>query len=136
MGLTITVNEFDSFDIGYFGFGNFRFELAKTFNPRLEVLYRRWVFGHIPYMQQEPLTNEEFEEMKKIAGDLIIFLAHPDTEGGFSPSESRRIYKCIENLTMDFEIETYHGQKCFNVLEKLKSMFYHSWKHRRRVIFS
>lgn len=136
MGLTISVNEFDSFDIGYMRFGYFRFALAKAFNPGLEELYRRWVFGHIPYMKEEPLSNEEFEEMENIAGDLMIFLAHSDSHGIFTPSESGKIYKCIENLTMDFEIEEYHCQEKFNVLEKLKSMFYHSWKNRHRVIFS
>lgn len=30
MGLTITVNNYDSFDIGYFGFMNFRLELAES----------------------------------------------------------------------------------------------------------
>lgn len=136
MGLTISVNHFDSFDIGYMSFGSFRFALAEAYNPRLEELYRRWVFGHVRFMNEIPLTDEEFEEMKDIAGDLMIFLAHKDTEGFFTPSESRKIYKCIEKLTMDFEIETYHYQEKFNVLERLKSMFYHSWKNRRRVIFS
>ena len=41
MGLTITVNKFDSFDIGYLGFMNFRLELAETKNKRLGELYRR-----------------------------------------------------------------------------------------------
>lgn len=136
MGLTISVNEFDCFDIGYMSFGYFRFALAKAYNPRLEELYRRWVFGYIPYMKEEPLSNEEFEEMENIAGDLMIFLAHNDCDGVLTPSESRKIYKCIENLTMDYEIEQYHCQEKFNVLERLKSMFYHSWKSRRRVIFS
>lgn len=129
MGLTISVNGFDSFDIGYRRFNCFRMELAEKYNPRLKDLYFRWNIAN-------PLTNEEFEEMKNIAGDLMIFLAHSDSHGIFTPSESRKIYKCIENLTMDFEIEEYHCQEKFNVLEKLKSMFYHSWKNRRRVIFS
>lgn len=38
---------------------------------------------------------------------------------------------------MDYEINPkYHGQGSFNVLDRLKKMFYHSWKNRRRVIFS
>ena len=135
MGLTIRVNDFDEFDIGYMGFSSFRMDLAEKYNPRLKDLYFRWIFGRCPNIAN-PLTNEEFEEMKNIAGDLMIFLAHSDCGGIFTPSESRKIYKCIENLTMDFEIEEYHCQEKFNVLEKLKSMFYHSWKNRRRIIFS
>jgi hypothetical protein len=136
MGLTITVNDFDSFDIGYMGFGNFRIDLAEAYNEKLGDYYKRWVFSSIPYMDVEKLSNKEFNEMLEIAGDLMIFLAHKDTEGSFTPSESRKIYKCIENLKMDYEINpTYHGQGSFNVLERLKSMFYYSWKNRRRLIF-
>lgn len=137
MGLTITVNKFDSFDIGYMGFMNFRLELAKTYNKRLGKLYRRWAFGWLDYTKEEPLTDTEFEEMKKIGGDLLIFLCCKDTEGVFLPSESRKIFLQIKDLKMDYEIsKTYHWQGAFNTLERLKSMFYHSWKHRRRVIFS
>ena len=137
MGLTITVNNYDSFDIGYFGFMNFRLELAEKYNKRLGELYRRWAFGSIPYMKEEPLTDKEFEEFKNIAGDLLIFLAHPDTEGSFTPSESRKIFLKIIDLKMDYRIsESYHGQGDFNVFERLKEMFYHSWKNRRKVIFS
>lgn len=138
MGLTITVNNFDSFDIGYIGFVNFRFELAETYNKKLGELYKRWIFGSIPYMwEYQKLSDAEFQEMKNIAGDLMIFLAHKDTEGIFTPSDSRKIYKCIENLKIDYEINPeYHGQGSFNVLERLKDMFYYSWKYRRRVIFS
>lgn len=137
MGLTITVNKFDSFDIGYFGFMKFRLKLAETYNKRLGELYRRWAFGWLDYTKEEPLTDIEFEEMKEIGGDLLIFLTHKDTEGIFLPSESRKIYLQIRDLKMDYEIsEKYHGQGAFNILERLKSMFCHSWKHRRRVIFS
>lgn len=137
MGLRITVNDYDSFDIGYIGFGVFRLILAETFNKRLGILYRRWVFGGLYYRQEKPLSDKEFEEFKSLAGDLLIFLAHPDNEGYFTPSESRKIYKSIENLKMDFQAnEKYHGQGNFNVLERLKKMFYYSWKNRRRVIFS
>lgn len=137
MGLTITVNKFDNFDIGYFGFMNFRLQLAETYNKRLGTLYRRWAFGWLDYTKEEPLTDVEFEEMKELAGDLMIFLAHKDTEGIFTPSQSRKIYLKIKDLKMNFEIsEKYHGQQAFNVLHRLKSMFYHSWKNRRRVIFS
>lgn len=137
MGLTITVNRFDSFDIGYFGFMNFRLQLAETYNKRLGALYCRWAFGWLDYTKEEPLTDAEFEEMKELAEDLMIFLAHKDTEGIFTPSESRKIFLKIKDLKMDYTIdEKYHGQGAFNVLERLKSMFYHSWKHRRRVIFS
>lgn len=136
MGLTITVNKFDSFDIGYFSFMNFRLELAETYNKRLGELYRRWAFGWLDYTKEEPLTNAEFEEMKEIGGDLLIFLTHKDTEGVFLPSESRKIYLRIRDLKMDYEVEYYGGQEAFNVLERLKSMFCHSWKRRRRVIFS
>ena len=137
MGLTITVNNFDSFDIGYFGFMNFRLELAETYNKRLGELYRRWAFGWLDYTKKEPLTDIDFEEMKELGGDLLIFLMHKDTEGIFLPSESRKIYLQIKDLKMDYEInEKYHGQESFNVLERLKDMFHHSWKHRRRVIFS
>lgn len=136
MGLTITVNNFDSFDIGYMGFGNFRMDLAETYNKKLGDYYRRWIFSSIPFMNEKKLTDKEFQEMVKIAGDLMIFLAHKDTEGSFTPSESRKIYKCIEDLKMDYEINSeYHGQGSFNVLERLKNMFYHSWKNRRKVIF-
>lgn len=137
MGLTITVNDYDSFDIGYIGFGVFRLTLAETFNKRLGILYRRWIFGNISYREKKPLSKKEFEEFKSLAGDLFIFLAHPDNEGSFTPSESRKIYKSIENLKMDFQAnEKYHVQGNFNVLERLKKMFYYSWKNRRRVIFS
>ena len=137
MGLTISVNNYDSFDIGYFGFMNFRLELAETYNKKLSELYRRWVFGSIPYMDEKPLSKKEFEEFKSLAGDLLIFLAHSDTEGSFTPSESRKIYKSIEKLEMDYKIdEKYHNQGDFNVLERLKKIFYYSWKNRRRVIFS
>lgn len=136
MGLTITVNKFDSFDIGYFGFMNFRLELAETYNKRLGELYRRWAFGWLDYTKEKPLTDTEFEEMKEIGGDLLIFLTHKDTEGIFLPSESRKIYLQIRDLKMDYEVEDYCGQDDFNILERLKDIFYHSWKHRRRVIFS
>lgn len=136
MGLTITVNKFDSFDIGYFGFMNFRLELAKTYNKRLGELYRRWAFGWLDYTKEEPLTNAEFEEMKEIGGDLLIFLTHKDTEGIFLPSESRKIYLQIRDLKIDYKVDDYCGQTSFNVLERLKSMFCHSWKRKRRVIFS
>lgn len=136
MGLTITVNNFDSFDIGYFGFMNFRLELAEAYNKRLGELYRRWALGWIDYTKEKPLTNAEFEEMQKLGGDLLIFLKHKDTEGIFLPSESRRIYLQIRDLKMNYEIKGYCGQESFNVLERLKSIFYHSWKHRRRVIFT
>lgn len=136
MGLTITVNKFDSFDIGYFSFTNFRLELAETYNKRLGELYRRWAFGWLDYTKEEPLTNAEFEEMKEIGGDLLIFLTHKDTEEVFLPSESRKIYLQIRDLKMDYEVEYYGGQDAFNVLERLKSMFCHSWKRKRRVIFS
>ena len=136
MGLTITVNKFDSFDIGYFSFMNFRLELAETYSKRLGELYRRWAFGWLDYTKEEPLTNAEFEEMKEIGGDLLIFLTHKDTEGVFLPSESRKIYLQIRDLKMDYEVEYYGGQEAFNVLERLKSMFCHSWKRKRRVIFS
>lgn len=136
MGLTITVNKFDSFDIGYFSFTNFRLELAETYSKRLGELYRRWAFGWLDYTKEEPLTNAEFEEMKEIGGDLLIFLTHKDTEGVFLPSESRKIYLQIRDLKMDYEVEYYGGQDAFNVLERLKSMFCHSWKRKRRVIFS
>lgn len=136
MGLTITVNKFDSFDIGYFSFMNFRLELAETYNKRLGELYRRWAFGWLDYTKEEPLTDTEFEEMKEIGGDLLIFLTHKDTGGVFLPSESRKIYLQIKNLKMDCEVEYYGGQEAFNVLERLKSMFCHSWKRKRRVIFS
>lgn len=137
MGLTITVNKFDSFDIGYFGFMNFRLQLAETYNKRLGALYRRWAFGWLDYTKEEPLTDAEFEEMKEIGGDLLIFLTHKDTEGSFTPSESRKIYLQIKDLKMDYKIdEKYHGQGAFNVLERLKSMFCHSWRRKRKVIFS
>lgn len=137
MGLTITVNKFDSFDIGYFSFMNFRIELAETYNKRLGELYRSWVFGWLDYTKEEPLTDTEFEEMKKIGGDLLIFLCHEDGEGVFLPSESRKIFLQIKDLKMDYEIsKTYHGQGSFNTLERFKRMFYHSWKRKRRVIFS
>ena len=136
MGLTITVNNYDSFDIGYFGFMNFRLELAEIYNKRLGELYRRWAFGNMPYTEEEPLTNEEFKEFKKLGGDLLIFLTHPDTQGSFTPSESRKIYLKIKDLKRDYRIsKTYHGQGDFNVFERLKDMFYHSWKNRRKVIF-
>lgn len=137
MGLTITVNNYDSFDIGYFGFMNFRLRLAEKYNKKLGELYRRWAFGDIPYTEEEPLTDEEFKEFKKLGGDLLIFLAPPDSEGSFTPSESRKTYLKIKDLRMDYRIsETYHGQGDFNVFERLKDMFYHSWKNRRKVIFS
>ena len=135
MSLTIRVNDFDEFDIGYFNFMQFRLDLAEAYNEKLGEYYRRWAFGWMSYTE-EKLTDEEFNEMCKIAGDLMIFLTHKDTEGIFTPSESRKIYKCIENLKMDYEIDTgYHNQETFNVLDRLKDMLYHSWKHRRRIIF-
>ena len=137
MSLTIRVNDFDEFDIGYFYFMSFKLDLAKTYNDKLGEYYRRWAFGWLPYTEEEDLTDEEFNEMCRIAGDLMIFLTHKDTEGIFTPSESRKIYKCIENLKMDYEIDAgYHNQETFNVLNRLKNMFYHSWKHRRRIIFT
>lgn len=137
MGLTITVNDFDSFDIGYLDFINFRLELAEAYDIKLGEYYRRWAFGWLPYTEEENLSDVEFQEMSDIAGDLMIFLTHKDTEGIFTPSESRKIYKCIENLKIDYEInEGYHAQDSFNVLERLKAMFHYSWKNRRRVIFS
>lgn len=137
MGLTISVKNYDSFDIGYISFGIFRLELAKTYNKELGALYKRWIFGSIPYREEKPLSKKEFEEFKNLAGDFLIFLAHSDCEGSFTPSESRKIYKCIEKLEMDYKInERYHNQGDFNVLKRLKKMFYHSWKNRRRVIFS
>lgn len=136
MGLTITVNRFDSFDIGYFGFMNFRLQLAETYNKRLGELYRRWAFGGL-IIEEKPLTDAEFEEFMELGGDLLIFLMHKDTEGIFTPSESRKIFLKIKDLKMDYTIdEKYHGQGAFNVLERLKNMFYLSWKYRRRVIFS
>lgn len=137
MGLSITVNNYDSFDIGYISFMNFRLEVAEIYNVKLGEMYRRWVFGYLPYTPEKPLSDKEFEELKKLAGDLLIFLAHSDTEGNFTPSESRKIYLTIKDLKMDYRIsETYHGQGDFNVFERLKMMFYHSWKNRRKVIFS
>lgn len=137
MGLTIRVNNFDEFDIGYSGFMNFRLDLAKTYNSKLGELYKRWISSSLPYTKEEPLSDDEYKNMLELAGDLWIFLSHSDYEGSFTPSESRKIYKAIENLKMYFEINPeYHGQGSFNVLEKLKAMFYHSWKNRRRVIFS
>lgn len=137
MGLTITVNNYDSFDIGYIGFMNFRLELAEKYDKRLGELYRRYALGGIPYIKEEPLTDKEFEELKNVAGDLLIFLAHPDTEGSFTPSESRKIFLKIKDLKMDYRIsKSYHGQGDFNVFERLKMMFYHSWKNKRKVIFS
>lgn len=137
MGLTITVNNYDCFDIGYYSFMNFRLELAEKYNKRLGELYRRWAFGGLSYTKEEPLTDKEFEEFKNLGGDLLIFLAHPDTEGSFTPSESRKIYLKIKDLKMDYRISaTYHGQGDFDVFERLKQMFYYSWKNRRKVIFS
>ena len=75
MGLTITVNNYDSFDIGYFGFMNFRLELATKYNKRFGELYRRWAFGGLPYTKEKSLNNKEFEEFKNLGGDLLIFLA-------------------------------------------------------------
>lgn len=136
MGLTITVNKYDFFDIGYIGFMNFRLKLAETYNKRLGELYRRWAFGGL-IIEEKPLTDAEFEEFKELGGDLLIFLTHKDTEGIFTPSESRKVFLKIKDLKMDYTIdEKYHGQGAFNVLERLKNMFYHSWKRRRRVIFT
>lgn len=137
MGLTITVNDFDSFDIGYTSFMKFRLALAEAYNIKLGKYYRRWIFGDLSYTPEKPLSDEEYEEMLNIAGDFMIFLLHSDSEGKFMPSESRKIYKSIENLKMDFEINPeYHGQGAFNVLDRLKTMFFYSWKNKRRVIFS
>jgi len=137
MGLTITVNGFDSFDIGYIGFMKFRLALAGTYNVKLGEYYRRWIFGSLSYTPEKPLSDEEYQEMLNIAGDLIIFLSHSDSDGIFTPSESRKIYKSIENLKMDFEINPeYHGQGAFNVFDRFKAMFFYSWKNRRRVIFT
>lgn len=131
------INGYDSFDIGYIGFMKFRLKLAETYNKRLGELYRRWAFGWIEYTEEKPLTDAEFEEIKDLDGDLLIFLTHKDTEGIFTPSESRKIFLKIKDLKMDYTIdEKYHGQGAFNVLERLKNMFYHSWKRRRRVIFT
>lgn len=137
MGLTITVNNYDSFDIGYINFMNFRLELAKIYNVKLGEMYRRWAFGELPYTPEVSLSAKEFKEFKDIAGDLLIFLAHSDSEGSFTPSESRKIYLKIKDLEMDYRISaSYHGQGDFNVFERLKNMFYFSWKNRRKVIFS
>lgn len=73
MGLTITVNDYDCFDIGYITFGAFRFALASAVHPELEQLYKRWLFGGVPYMGYDKLTDEEFNTMLKIAGDAMIF---------------------------------------------------------------
>lgn len=136
MGLTITVNNYDSFDIGYFGFMNFRLELATKYNKRFGELYRRWAFSGLPYTKEKSLNDKEFEEFKNLGGDLLIFLAHSDTGGSFTPSESRKIYLKIKDLNMDYRISpTYHWQGDFNVFERLRNMFYFSWKNRRAVIF-
>lgn len=136
MGLTLTVNNFDTFDIGYITFTNFRIELANNYNSKLGELYRRWLFGHIPYFSEKPLVEMEYNEMVTLAGDLMILLAHSDTQGVILPKESRKLYKALEFFQMTYDISEYHCQTPFNLYERLKKMFYYSWKNRRRIIFS
>lgn len=137
MGLTIRVNDYDQFDISYSSFMQFRLQLAKEYNKRLGELYKRWIYSSTLYMTQSPLSEKEFEEFKSLAGGLLIFLAHSDCDGSFTPSESRKIYKCIEHLEMDYmKYGCVPNKANFNVFDRLKDMFYYSWKHRRRVIFS
>lgn len=129
MGLTIRVNNFDSFDIGYMGFMAFRYNLAIAVNERLGELYKKWVYLS--------LTDDELNEMIKLAGDLMIFFNHSDCEGSFTPSESRKLYIRLKDIKLDYSISTqYHNQGEFNVLERLKQMFYYSWHYRRKIIFS
>ena len=128
MGLTITVNNYDSFDIGYIGFMNFRLELAEIYNAKLGEMYRRWAFGNLPYTPEKPLSDKEFEDFKNIAADLLIFLAHLDTDGSFTLSDSRKVYLIIKDLIMVYRLsEIYHGQGYIHVSVRLKTLFYHSW---------
>ena len=136
MGLTISVYKHDSFDIGYFGFMGFRLEVAQARSEELFELYKRWAFGWLDYAPEKPLSDAEFERFKEIGGDLLIFLTHKDTDGSFTPAESRKIYHAIKNLKVDYEITEYHAQQSFNVLERLKDMFLCSFKKRRKVIFN
>lgn len=141
MGLSLTCgvysDDYISFDIGYIGFTNFRRVLAETINEELGKLYERWLFSSMPYMKKyKELSEYEFKKMKKLAGDLMILLAHSDCEGRIMPYESRKLYKILEDVKCDYTIDGYHGQKELNVLEELKKMLLYSWKKRRRIIFS
>lgn len=137
MGLTISVSGVDSFDIGYSAFMNFRSAIANAHNKRFGELYRRWVLSSFEYLDEPKLDDLEFNELCELGGDLMILLAHSDTDGNFLPNESRRLYFALKGIKLNFEIDPmYHGQGSFNVLERLREMFYQSWKKRRRVVFS
>ena len=142
MGLSLTCGiyskDYISFDIGYIGFTHFRIALAEAYNKELGELYKRWIFGSIPYMSEyKELSEEELARLNELSGDLGYLLVHSDTEGNLLPSESRKLYKALENVKCDYTTNKgYHGQEELNVLEELKKMFFYSWKKRRRIIFS
>lgn len=124
----------DSIDIGYIGFTQFRLGLAEAIDEELGSLYERWIKSASPWAKVEKLTKEEFERMKELAGDSFILLAHSDCDGMLTPKESRLLYKKIEDV--DFEwVMTSVRAKGTDFFKVLKDMLYYSWKNRKRISF-
>ena len=101
MGLTIKLKGYDTLNICYSSFSDFRLELAEAYNKRLGELYNRLTFSGLISQGRKPLSDSELKEFKKLAGDLLIFLCHSDCDGSFIPCESKKIYKSFEKLETD-----------------------------------
>lgn len=134
MGLSVYAKGMeDTYDCGYLTFGNFRIQLAKTYNEELGELYEKWI--------KESLSDEELKRINEIIPHgLAIFLTHSDCDGKLTPKECRLIYEDIKDLKMDMIGHNYGFNPkepipTYNMLERWKGMFQHCYKHRVNMYF-
>ncbi|EBF5204028.1 hypothetical protein FH000_10790 [Listeria monocytogenes] len=123
MGLDLVAKEQPvDFCIGYFGFNFMRENIAEKHNKDLGVLYKKC-------MKTGLLTENEFEEVKKLSDGLSSLLLHSDCDGTLTYKECRDIRKDLNKI--EFEDDDFYKTK----LEDLKKMINFCADKRRTLYF-
>lgn len=117
------------FDCGYLTYGQFRVNLAYTYNQEIGKMYETMFHGG-------ELSEAQKERWNQICDDdLDLFLFHSDCDGKFTWKECRRVYNAIKDLHMDMQGHNYGVMKPYNMLEHWKNIFLHCAKRRVNLYY-
>ena len=140
MGITISSSK-RSLDMGFFGFGRFRIDVAKQTNDDFYEHYKtmydaQMLFGidREVFFEEFDKKTKEFEKKGIVKQEVLDFLFQSDCEGKISKTQAKMIYDLIKDIPNDI-IYGYSGREDCAKSEHMKKLFKDCYSNSKQIVW-
>ena len=139
MGITISSSK-RSLDMGFFGFGRFRIDVAKQisedFYKHYKSIYDAPMFGNERkvFFEKFDKTTKEFQQNGIVKNEVLHFLFESDCEGKISKEQAKMIYELIKDIPDDI-VYGYSGREDCVKSQHMKLLFKDCFSHSKQIVW-